>query len=133
MPIEYTNDMAVNVAKIDDQHRDLVQLANKLEEAVVTNADYKQIDAIIDQLSAFAHTHFELEEGYMKRYKYPSADAHILNHKTMFIQSVALAAELMESDAPPMDLLQTFQSWIAKHINDSDKALGEYLNGKGIY
>lgn len=49
--------------KVDQQHRKLVQLLNRLASHVAFKTDLPQLNVIFDELADYAVYHFETEEG----------------------------------------------------------------------
>lgn len=63
--IEWSNDYALGIAEIDDQHRALVGMINALDAS--THADYsaENMRRMLDELNAYVRDHFAFEERLM--------------------------------------------------------------------
>ena len=63
--IEWSNDYALGIAEIDDQHRALVGMINALDAS--THADYSadNMRRMLDELNAYVRDHFAFEERLM--------------------------------------------------------------------
>jgi hemerythrin len=72
--------LSVSIEEIDDQHKSLISMINKLYDAAQT-ADRSIItEDIIVQLKNYFNEHFSKEEKYMLRYNYPEANNHRMEH-----------------------------------------------------
>ena len=67
MKYEFTDDYLTGIASVDAQHKKLFDLTNECYELVMgdTSDDkYDKIVAILNELAAYAGTHFAHEEAY---------------------------------------------------------------------
>jgi hemerythrin len=108
---------------IDDQHRMLVDLINRLGTELVENdMQSKQVEAIVEELTDYAKFHFESEELLM-------ADAgisarHIENHieeHKRFLADVMSMSGSMHADNGGKSLLEFLIFWLAHHILGLDQ------------
>ena len=65
---------------VDDQHKTLVTLLNQLAEHVVHKSDAPTLDAVFNELAAYATFHFQTEERIWGEYL--AGDALESAHKT---------------------------------------------------
>lgn len=115
------------VAKIDEQHRRLVELLNSLASHVAYQSDLPAINSIIDQLADYAVYHFQTEEAIWHRYL--PEDLLETQHKKVhhsFIETVVrLKSEQARKPALKMveEILSFLTRWLAAHILESDRHL----------
>ena len=67
MKYEFTDDYLTGIPSVDEQHSKLFDLTNECYELVMESAaddKYDKIVEILDELAAYAGTHFESEEAY---------------------------------------------------------------------
>jgi hemerythrin len=80
--INWTKDYETGSAKLDQQHRVLIDNINLLEEQLhTTNPTRQEVEFtvhLIDYLEAYADTHFKTEENCMESHRCP---AHALNQE----------------------------------------------------
>lgn len=69
--IVWNKDLSVNVAEIDEQHHNLVDLINDLYEAMKKDQSTKILDNIIISLIDYSVVHFNTEESILKKFNYP--------------------------------------------------------------
>ena len=133
MAIEWTEDLAVGVGKIDAQHRELFNQINRLLEACNQNKGREAVGKIIDFLGEYVVNHFGSEEELMEKYNYPDYKVHKADH-TQFISSFTELKARFDSDGPgPHIVIMTNRvvvGWLNSHIRNVDKLLGEFLKTK---
>jgi len=131
--IAWTDEYSVNIREIDNQHRGLFALLNKLFDAKGSNQEREILAGILSELVEYTETHFATEERHMKLYDYPDLASHIKEHEA-FIQKVADFQQRFEDGKAGLDIsiLNFLLSWLKNHIQGSDKAFGPFLNEKGV-
>ncbi len=135
MAIEWTEDLAVGVEIIDDQHKELYQRINRLLEACTQSKGREVVGETIKFLEDYVVTHFGQEEGYMQKYNYPDYLKHKGYHEE-FIKSFEELKAKFESDGPgPHIVIMTNRvvvGWLNSHIRNVDKLLGAYLKDRPL-
>ena len=79
MPFHWNEKYEVNIPEIDSQHKALLELLNRTNEAhsnsdrnvIVSEASKMKLYMKILKVRGYALTHFITEERYMIKYKYP--------------------------------------------------------------
>jgi len=74
---------SVGVAKIDEQHQELFDLLNDLQDALGRGWNQDKIREIFDLLEEHTLTHFAEEEKLMALFNYPEQDSHVLQHRDL--------------------------------------------------
>ncbi|WCE32576.1 bacteriohemerythrin [Vibrio sp. SCSIO 43137] len=113
------------VAEIDQQHKHLVNLLNK----VVTHIAFKHSDAsinpVIDELLDYAVYHFQSEESYWlsSLNHAPQTSLHRDSHNYFInrIHELKALDNAMSMEEWQETLLSFLASWLASHILESDK------------
>lgn len=131
--IEWTEDLSVGIAGIDEQHKELFNRINALVLAIKQGLCKYTIDDTIRFLGEYAATHFADEERIMSGAGYPDYGQHREEHG-IFMKSLddlkRLAAEPRIQGASYELSVMTNQvvvDWIVLHIRKLDKRLGEFL------
>ncbi len=130
--LEWNDSLSVNVSKIDDQHKNLVTMINKLYDMMASNENSdRSILDIISDLHHYAIEHFGTEEEFMEKYNYPEAPSHINEHKK-FSAKVAEVENLCNNGCTniSMDILNYLSTWLVQHINETDKRMGAFINSQ---
>lgn len=112
----------------DFQHRELLELFVKLQNARADNKDKTAFNYAVAFLAMYVHHHFRLEEAYMDIYRFPGRRVHKEKHRE-FITTVrkfrAVHAEY--SQAAVDELIGKLNSWILDHILGEDKLLSDHI------
>lgn len=131
---EWVNEMSVNIADIDDQHKRLVAMINELVEAIEASERTATLNRILAEMVEYSMTHFALEEGYMIKHDYPGYAIHKKQHDAF----VAKAKELQQRESRKtiliaMDTANFLMDWLRAHVMGTDKLYMPFLNSKGVY
>jgi hemerythrin len=125
----WNEDLALGIASIDAQHRELVDRINALHDQL---GDAKALGNLLEDLVDATMNHFIAEEELLKRHGYAQADAHALEHSgqtgklvQMLDQFQANAAALTPAS------LTALKDWLTQHIQSEDKACAAFLKSKG--
>lgn len=126
-PIVWKEDMSVNIDDIDEDHRVLVAIVNKLAIADNRN-DPVVVQGIINELVSYARTHFEDEEQYMLKASYPSFDHHRKLHDTLTLRVLEFRAKFHESQDVHLgeELYDLASHWLTAHILTEDVKFGQF-------
>jgi len=125
--IEWNERFEVGIKEFDNQHKHLFELLNKLYDYFTNGASKEEIGIILDDLADYATHHFSSEEAWMRDNYYPNLDKQRDEH-ALFVKRVS---ELLQdyhngkTDLIP-DILALVNSWLTKHILDSDADYGRY-------
>ncbi len=123
---------SINIQKIDEQHQILVGIINEVYQAKTSNQNKQTIAAVLAKMVAYTKTHFQDEEGLMAENGYPQLEEHRPEHQFFvtkvgdFIRNFNMNEDLTE------EMLDFLKNWLIKHIMETDKHYGRYLNEKGI-
>jgi len=63
--IEWENDYSINVAVIDEEHKQFISIINKAIAAIHNNNDGEKISEALNAMTLYAVSHFKNEEKYM--------------------------------------------------------------------
>jgi hemerythrin len=129
--ISWGPDLELGIPILDEQHRSLVDLANKLFEAVRKDKASEEARAAIARLFAYSATHFADEEAYFQRYNFPSQDRHAATHAA-FIARASEFEERLASGSPvdASEILEFLRGWIRRHIAREDRELARLARGQ---
>lgn len=127
----WTSRFVLGIDEIDNQHKKLVALVNKLHQAMKNKSGAARAEGILDELAEYTVYHFGCEEDLFDRYQYPATVEHKKMHKELVDQVVQLQADLKSGKAGlSMDLMQFLTGWLRDHILIRDKAYVPFLKEK---
>jgi len=114
-----------NIPLIDEQHKELVLLLNKLASHLANQADALELNSVFDELADYADYHFKSEEVIWE--KYFSGDSWYAEHKTTHNSFMAKVLEL-KGECKPLDviisdIIRFLTHWLAYHILDTDRRM----------
>jgi hemerythrin len=130
MAIQWTADLAVGIAALDDQHKELFKTVDKLLSAMKAGRGRDEIGNIIAFLENYTVKHFGNEEQAMKLYGYPEFKDHKALHD-QFIKEFEQLKKGFSSNGAGTSLAIQVQKqvvdWLKNHISKVDKALGGFM------
>ena len=130
----WSDAMSVGIAEIDDQHKMLVDILNRLFHAVVQRESHEITIEILDTLVDYTKTHFGLEEKLLQDAGYDPAEfvAHQREHHA-FIEKISSAANkhLVEGKSVSFEIINFLKHWLQDHILVTDKKYATALQGSG--
>lgn len=131
--MEWTEDLAVGIAKIDEQHQELFRRISGLLLAIREQRCRNEIDGTLRFLDDYAKFHFSEEEKRMAEAGYAGLEAHKLLHAVYLknILELKRLAELPREGGMSYELSVTANQivvdWIRTHIMQEDKRFGAFI------
>lgn len=131
--IKWSEAMSVGVPRLDRDHKILIGLINRLDEASADGGDSRSrmMAEALEVLLAYTIFHFSREEAVMEACGYPALGQHHEEHRVLtrevqelqqrFHQDVCSLAEF--------DILHFLKGWLNHHILLQDMAYRPYVQG----
>ena len=131
--IEWSGELSVGIEEIDAQHKVLVDLLNRIHEAIQQRHGTEVTRQIVDQLGEYTRIHFAVEESLMRILHYSEYEQHKDEHDKLIEQLNALQKKLVEGKASvSYELAHFLKVWLTKHIMEADKRYSPYFLEQGI-
>jgi len=112
----------------DFQHKQLIDLFEKIKEARSNHTDKNLYRYTIAFLAMYVNHHFKLEEEYMEKYQYPDKIVHRREHSEFIKELKVFREENIEYSDDGVDTLLTrMGEWILTHILENDQKLGDHI------
>jgi len=125
--IEWNDNFSVGIPQLDDEHRQLIQMANTLYDAIKLGQGKTAAATILNELKAYALTHFSHEEQLMEQAQYPGYAAHKQLHAA-FSKKVEEYLDLFVKNLLPANqLLVILRDWLIHHICNVDREYMPFL------
>ena len=121
---------AVGIKVIDDQHKVLVGLINKLHDAIEDHFQEVALETILQELFDYTRYHFTTEEELMEQYGYEpeKLEKHKKQHQRFISELNSSQADMEILTREDAALIQEFLvNWLKNHILKIDTQLAEYL------
>lgn len=126
--IKWKDEYSMGVEKIDEQHKHLVEIANKAYDVLKNDIYVDKFDKIVEilkELEDYTVYHFDSEEEYMKEIFYDGYFMHKIEHQQFIekIKGIDLQKVDENQDKYLLDILNFIADWLVKHIIEKDKAI----------
>ncbi|MFH2139416.1 MAG: bacteriohemerythrin [Pseudomonadota bacterium] len=128
--IKFDQSHMIGVSELDEEHRNLARMVNKLNSAWRKGAAPETLLALFDELVTATAEHFETEGRYMAHYAYPEQRMHEKEHALLVDEAMRLRKGL--SDGGELLALQTIKDWLVNHIQHADARLAKFLIAQGV-
>lgn len=129
----WSESFSVGLQEIDEQHKILVALINRLfNEAILQKADKAIVSSILTELIQYTIIHFSVEESLFRIFDYPEGEAHQKQHEQLK-KTVLDFQRKFESGAPiDTELMGFLRKWLKDHIMINDKKYAPFFLEKGF-
>lgn len=133
-PLIWQDEFNINVARIDEQHRKMLSLAQALHAAVSAGGDRTQLLNQLASLTGFTRMHFAFEEALMTEHGYPDLEAHRQEHASL-LQRLEVLRQALEQGRPLQlaPSIEISDDWVLSHVDGADRKLGEFLNQRHVF
>ncbi len=133
MNLTWDERYAVGVRHLDDDHRDLIALANTLIGTVEQGADVEQARDALENLVELALAHFEAEERVLSECDYPDLREHILAHNLLLRGILKFRADLRYGRLSVDEAAEFIATWVLDHIEAEDQQYTSHLHRTGVH
>lgn len=127
----WSDEFAVNIDIIDNQHKEFFHQIDKLIEAVKCEKEQEEIKKIVEFLENYTVVHFTTEEEIMRQHKYPDLSYHKEIHNKFIYDFGKIKQEIEEKmNNRPYMLLRIqilVMDWLGNHICTQDQRFGEFI------
>ena len=123
--IEWRKEYETGIAGVDHEHRELVDLINRLHEQVASGVDQARIAEFLGEVFARIAAHFALEESIMRKHAYDEYEAHKAEHERLLDE----IRDIMDSasTAYASSLSTVVRDWFVSHFKSKDARLHRTL------
>lgn len=130
--IEWTEQLSLGIPEIDEQHQQLINIANLLLAAVHAGKGERVIKKTVTDLREYTVQHFVKEEEYMAIIGYPRLQSHAETHQDLVRQVKDYQRQLWDQGRVDLnEMLAFIKSWLIDHILYSDLEISAWLRKKG--
>lgn len=126
MHIEWKKDLELGIEAIDNDHRHLLGLLNRIGEASQCD-DRETALAVIAALKDYTREHFAREEWVMRAIGYEQAPHHREQHRQLIDEVERHSADLLAGRIIAGAVSIFLQRWLLRHIAIADRQLGKAL------
>lgn len=135
MAIEWKEIYSVNVKQIDEQHQKIFDLMNRLKFLEEKDKNKEEVLTVLKEIEDYSIYHFETEEDYFDKTKYPEKDFHLKQHEAykQKIEKMKKQAGRNTDKEIIEEMFQFLQNWWINHILKVDMEYSDFLNQHGVF
>lgn len=133
----WTNEYSVNVAEIDEQHKEFIKIINDLFD-LRDSTSFTEEEALmkVGQLGDYASYHLSTEEELFLTTNYEDAQEHTNVHNKFREKAKDFISQIRDINKDKKMVLEEIAdfagNWLMHHILIMDKKYSKFFNKKGI-
>jgi hemerythrin len=132
--ITWDDSYRVHVRRIDEQHRLLVDLLNRLHDSLRVSREQEEAIDLLDTLVELTSLHCHDEEKLLRWNGIPGCAEQMLDHNRLLHQLLAIRDQLRAGSVPRSRQLVLFlRKTLVDHIQGRDRECAQWLIAKGIH
>ena len=127
--LEWSAQYEVGIRFMDGQHRQMLDLVNRIVEGVHARLELAELTELLRDLVRLTEHHFATEEKQMAEHG-ADADAHRGEHRRLVEDLRAFTDRL---DADSVGECSVFlREWLLRHIESTDRPFAAFLRERGM-
>lgn len=129
MNIEWTDDLSVDDATLDDHHKNFFDQFRSVQSNPIAADDTARLFKLFDFLDEHIFRHFQYEENYMRNHGFPEFEEHKVLHD-QFVDEFQDFKKSILSDEESFsveELVKWMGEWWTEHIKDKDQEYARYI------
>ena len=127
----WTSELELGIEEIDNQHKELVRLANVLHDEISGPAPQREaIGAVLEGLVDYTHNHFIVEEVMFQQHDYPDTPAHKAQHDSFTGKAMDLLMRFEDGEEVTFEALDFLKDWLVHHICEVDRSYLPFLRAQ---
>jgi hemerythrin len=130
--IKWVEPMSFGNPSMDQDHKILISIINQLVQAI-NRQDYISFDLVVEELTNYTNRHFNREEKYLRRGRFPLIEDHHVEHEKFTQNIVEIRNRFIDSRSNKIqsDLIDLLGNWLQVHILVEDRKYYEYFQENG--
>ncbi len=130
--VHWNKRFSTGVQEIDEQHQYLLNLIDRIENAVREYNSKEIVDVMLD-MKLYAEVHFSEEEELMRKVGYPKLEPHIQRHKQFISKADQFLDELeLTPLAVTSEAIRFLRDWLVTHIQTVDADYARFIRKKSL-
>jgi hemerythrin-like metal-binding protein len=126
--LEWSDKYLIGQPTIDQQHRGLFQLVNRVIDACEQGGDSELLSDALHAMTSYAQEHFSAEEELMAAHGFPELGLHSEAHLGFVERTATMALKAVGGDPSILVELAVFlRIWLDQHVLRMDMRLKAHL------
>jgi methyl-accepting chemotaxis protein len=126
--LAWRDEWATGIPNMDAQHRQLINLINRLHSALKRGEGAAATEAVLKELLQYTEYHFAAEEELMAHANYSGLAAQKDAHQKLVAKAKDAARRWASGDTGVTgELMDMLTNWLPQHIVKMDKSYGPYI------
>ena len=123
----------VGIGFVDTQHKQLVDIINRLHEAMATGKGKDWVGKTLEELIRYTKAHFAAEEKVLQSHSYPDFPAHHAEHERLTSVVIEFQQKLAKNEIGlSVGVMGFLKGWLGNHILGVDKKYAPFLKSQGV-
>jgi diguanylate cyclase (GGDEF)-like protein/hemerythrin-like metal-binding protein len=132
-PLKWADTMATGIAEVDEQHRRLLDIFNRIVLAQTQDVSREAVTALLNELVEYTRYHFREEERLMRRWRVSAThrSLHLRAHGS-FRRFLRQAQACVGEHLPEVivELMAFLAQWLLHHIMQVDMQMGREIQAR---
>jgi hemerythrin-like metal-binding protein len=125
--IKWDQSCSVGVNELDEAHKVLFQIGNRMIEAAVEKRGEEDTREVIEQMIEYAENHFRREEELLELANFPERQQHHAVHRRMMNDIRLYKSKYLAGNLEGSEVASFLIDWIVNHIKQIDKKYTPYM------
>ena len=121
----WSEEYALGLPQIDDQHKFLFELIDEVWRAIASRSDRETLLRVVGALEEYTISHFGAEEAFMREHLYSRYFEHKAEHEKFVSRIAHEKAAVTAGRQLSLDLLHFLRDWLVQHIRHTDRGYAE--------
>ena len=127
MNIEWCDDLKIGIEQLDEDHRNIIDLYNKIDRHRNSGDDDVLVERAITDFKFIFTLHFLKEENLMIEVNYPDFETHAREHETMITILEAFSHGRRGGPDLGHNIAFLVLQWISSHLEGADRRLAAFV------
>jgi hemerythrin len=126
--LKWTQNLSVRDETIDNQHKHLFAIINRLIQVRKQGAVWQQVLEVINELVAYSTFHFESEDEFMLKSDYPLFISHRKYHMAYMKKVDEFISDFeKQKQELPESMLRFLRDWWINHVSIEDQQIARHI------
>ncbi len=131
--IEWEDKFSVGISMIDEEHKKLIGILNKVIYAKEHKVNPEELKEILREMTDYTLKHFTTEEAYMKAFNYPEYQDHKEEHRVFSTEIIAYTYKVIKGDHQIVnEIIEYLKQWLINHIQVTDRQYIDCFKKNGL-